>query len=88
MAIPSLDERIVVHAPPGAQHAIERAAIHAHLSPAQFLRQLVMACGPTASSSPAVRASICVRGRHRAEPFAALMDKVRTLESRANSLPG
>ncbi len=42
MAIPSLDERIVVHAPPGAQHAIERAAIHAHLSPAQFLRQLVM----------------------------------------------
>jgi len=42
MAIPYLDERIIVHAPPGAQFAIERAAIHAHLSPAQFLRQLVL----------------------------------------------
>jgi len=42
MAIPSHDERIVVHAPPGAQLAIERAAIRAHLAPSQFLRQLVL----------------------------------------------
>ena len=64
MAIPTLDERIVVHVPPGAQHAIERAEIHAHLSPPadSCVSSCVMDCGPTVSNWHGPTAATYVRG--------------------------